>query len=231
MREPTMIKMFCAVPRRPDVSEQAFHDHWRHPHGSMALEIEAARHYTQTHRAESDLLNETQRRYDGIVEVWFDSEADAVGLPANPDYQLYLAPDEPNFIAVDGMHYVFTDEEIVDAGPEAGRNSAQDQLWRWDERPNSIKLIQLVEADGDIPWAHADDRALGRAIGALRHVRCRPRQALHPDGAAFVGIRELWWPTLTAFEAGVARGEAAFRALLDRPARAVCLVGTAERLR
>lgn len=210
---------------------QQFHDHWRHPHGSMALEIKTALHYTQLHRVDCALLGESQERYDGIVEVWFDSDLDAAELPANPAYAHYLAPDEPNFITVCDMRYVFTEEEVVDDGSEPSSPAWQDRLWRWNERPNSVKLLQLVETDGNQSWAQDEDRALGRRIGALRHVRCRPRPGLHAGGSAFLGVRELWWPTLTAFEAGVGGDPVAFRTLLDRPARSVSLVGIAERLR
>ena len=34
-----MIRFFALLPRRPDIDRQRFHDHWRHPHGTMGRQI------------------------------------------------------------------------------------------------------------------------------------------------------------------------------------------------
>lgn len=225
------IKMFCALPRRPDVTSQYFHDHWRHPHGSMGLEIPTNRRYIQTHRIPSSQLPESQARYEGIVEVWFDDATAARDLPDNPQYQRYLVPDEPRFVDMRGIRFLFTDEEILDPGPAVPHSSEEDLFWKEEQRATSIKLLQLVEADGELAWLQNNDIDLGRQIGALRHVRCHVNRDLHSENAAFVGVRELWWPTVTAFEEGVARNPGAFRLLVNRPAAAATMLGTAERFR
>jgi hypothetical protein len=40
-----MIKVFVAIPKRTDISEAAFHAHWREPHGRLALHIKPMRRY------------------------------------------------------------------------------------------------------------------------------------------------------------------------------------------
>ncbi|MDB5715200.1 MAG: hypothetical protein JWO15_2597 [Sphingomonadales bacterium] len=225
------IKMFCALPQKTGVTAQYFHDHWRHPHGSLGLEISTNLHYVQTHRIDSAVLPDSQSRYEGVVEVWFADVDAAAGLPDDPLYQRYLVPDEPNFIDMDGIRFLFTDEEVLDPGPALPHHRAEDLFWKEPERATSIKLLQLVEIDGALPWAQEKDIHLGRQIGAFRHTRCHVNSDLHPDGCSFIGVRELWWPTVTAFEEGVERCPQAFHELLDRPRVAATLLGTAERFR
>lgn len=74
-----------------------------------------------------------------------------------------------------------------------------------------------------------DDAELGRRIGALRHVRNTASAAVHGDDAAWLGARELWWPTQTAFERGVATDPEAFRELISSGGESVTLLAQAER--
>src|SRR3546814_6359332 len=56
------IKILATIPRRKDISEQQFHDHWRHPHGPLSKKIACLRGYVQSHRIVSPLLPDTQLR-------------------------------------------------------------------------------------------------------------------------------------------------------------------------
>jgi len=224
------VKMFCGIPRRKDVSQEFFRDHYRHPHGTLGKNISTLRNYVQSHHIHSDLLGEEQTRFEACAEAWFDSPRDAAGMGTEPVYTKYLIPDEPLFIDMDEIRYVWTDEEVIMSGADAADGASDgDAAFRIDNRPNSIKLLQFVEAEGPERWDQDDDVELGRRIGALRHVRCRPYPGMHPDGAFVIGIRELWWPTQWDMKAGVARDEGSFKALLSRPAKATAFVCQAER--
>ncbi|MFD2580222.1 hypothetical protein ACFSTD_19915 [Novosphingobium colocasiae] len=52
------VKMFGAIPRKPGITSKWFHDHYRHPHGTMGRHISTMRAYTQSHQVHSDLLGE-----------------------------------------------------------------------------------------------------------------------------------------------------------------------------
>ncbi|TWB43565.1 hypothetical protein FBZ98_1151, partial [Rhizobium sp. ERR 922] len=45
----------------------------------------------------------------------------------------------------------------------------------------------------------------------------------------FLGARQLWWPTLTAFQDGVDADRAAFEELLARAGHAVTMLAVSER--
>ena len=94
------MKLIAAIPRKPGVPLQEFHDHWRHPHGTMARHIGTIRKYWQSHQLPRPLLDDRQSRYEGIAEAWMDSAADALAIAIEPVYVADVQPDELNFIDV-----------------------------------------------------------------------------------------------------------------------------------
>ncbi|MET0545224.1 MAG: EthD domain-containing protein [Caulobacterales bacterium] len=222
------VKMFGAIPRRPDVSVQYFHDHYRHPHGTLGRGISTMRAYVQSHQIHSDLLGPTQTHFEACAEVWFDCVQDAKDFPNEPIYVRDLIPDEPLFVDMDKLRFCFATEEILKSGPDI-RDTVGDTQWRLDTRPLSVKLLQFVQTEGGDRWDQDNDLDLSNRIGAFRHVRCRPNPELHPDGAFVVGIRELWWPTQFDMEAGIAADQEAWRALFNRPKTHIAFVANAER--
>jgi len=109
-------------------------------------------------------------------------------------------------------------DEILSSGPDRNQPlSRGDYLWFEDERSINIKLIQFIDTSLRDARRGAQDLELGRAVGALRHVRCHPSDVVYGnDALAFGGVRELWWPTLTAFHRGVAAAPSAWQELTTR---------------
>src|SRR3546814_16512488 len=83
------IRMMAVFARRVGMTPQAFHDHWRDPHGSLGQGIRIIKRYVQRHQVDVDFLDADQNRYEGIAEVWFDSEADAAAFVTDPAYVAY----------------------------------------------------------------------------------------------------------------------------------------------
>jgi uncharacterized protein (TIGR02118 family) len=224
-----MIKFFGLIPRRPDISSDEFHDHYRHPHGTLGKEIPAFRGYVQSHQIGTDLLGENQTVFEAVAEVWFDNERDAVGLADDPHYLKHLQPDELNFVDMDKLKWLYTTEDVVLSGPDPRSPAplAHSLLQGMHlERPVTVKLLHF-DVDGDA----AEDRAdLANRLGAVRHVRCLPHAAIHADEApAFAEVHELWWPTRWDFERGVDGAEDELRALASRNSGSVTMLVTAER--
>ena len=48
-----MVKVFALIPRRGDISEQQFHEHWAGPHAQLALRITTLRRVTLSARTVS----------------------------------------------------------------------------------------------------------------------------------------------------------------------------------
>jgi hypothetical protein len=221
------VKVFVALPRLASVTVQEFHDHWRHPHATLGLGITTATHYVQSHRVDTHLLGAGQARYDGIAEVWFDNLSDATGMREHHVYREFLSPDEPTFIDMAELGFIVADEEVLMSGPNADPSmEVADAAWRERQRPTTTKLIQLFQSDATA-WVSDDDFTLGRSIGALRHTRCYANPAA--PGGSIRGVRELWWPTVSDFQRGVARARDAWERLLNQPKDAIALLASAER--
>jgi uncharacterized protein (TIGR02118 family) len=223
-----MIKFFGLIPRRPDISAAEFHDHYRHPHGTLGKEIPAFRGYVQSHQIDSELLGADQTRFEAVAEVWFDTAGDAVGLADDPHYLEHVKPDEPNFVDLDRLKWLYTTEEVLFSGRDPGEPTALAHrlLQRMHlERPSTVKLLHFAYQDGGADGA----TDLASRVGAARHVRCRPHAEIHADDEpAFAEVHELWWPTVWDFEAGAAGGDA-LRDLMQRPGGSVTLLAHAER--
>ncbi len=105
-----MIKFVMCITRHPDMTREAFRDYWMNKHGPFFMENAGAmmaRKYVQCHTVDSP-LNEGLRNsrgmlpeYDGVAEVWFDSEEEMIEAMNSPEGQKLsaaLLEDEGNFI-------------------------------------------------------------------------------------------------------------------------------------
>jgi uncharacterized protein (TIGR02118 family) len=105
-----MIKFVMCITRHPDMSREQFQDYWRNSHGPFFMRnasVMGAKKYVQSHTLKSP-LNEglrssrgMQPEYDGVAEVWFESEAALIQGMSSPEGQKLgadLQEDEGNFI-------------------------------------------------------------------------------------------------------------------------------------
>jgi len=105
-----MIKMVMCLHRHPDMTREQFLDYWLNSHGPFFqknAEAMRAKKYVQSHTVDTP-LNEGLRssrgmlpEYDGVAEVWFESEQDLLEAMSSPEGQklgVALLEDEGNFI-------------------------------------------------------------------------------------------------------------------------------------
>ena len=105
-----MIKLVYCIRKRSDIDSQSFYRYWREEHGplvrSVAEAIGACR-YVQSHTVLPELnarmleSRKLQVPYDGITEVWWESEAaleQGMSSSAGIDAQRKLIEDESRFI-------------------------------------------------------------------------------------------------------------------------------------
>ena len=223
-----MIKFFGLIPRIKELPPQEFHDHWRHPHGTLALPIDTFRGYVQGHQFCHEALGDASSQFEGFAEVWFDDLRDATGLATHPQYLAYVKPDEPNFVDLPRLKWLNTTEDVVVAEPAGGHADHPGDL-AWDHKVahTSIKLLQLfVEPD---PLTRDEFREAALGAGALRAVRCSAVTADPAEVPAYSSVRELWWATLSAFEAATASQPEPLRRLLATSSGAETALMTAER--
>ena len=105
-----MIKLIMCLHRKADVSREQFQDYWRNNHGPFFMKNAAvmrAKKYVQSHTLDSPLNDGMQQSrgmqdaFDGVAEVWFDSEQDlmeAMGTDEFAQLGQALLDDESTFI-------------------------------------------------------------------------------------------------------------------------------------
>ena len=217
------IKLFGLISPRKDLTLEAFHDHYRHPHGTLALTMKTLSSYVQSHRIRIDLPGSEQERFAAIAEIGLATEDDLGSFRSEPNLVRYLVPDEPNFIDFSNSAFLPTRVQIWET---RARVSDAERFWTPDNRPISYKLIQLVRSG--VP-SSIDAAEIGSEIGALRVSWCAALQGSQSQKREFGAAREFWWPTLTSLRSGLARAPQAARQLLLDPAVGFSMFVQAER--
>ena len=105
-----MIKFIMCITRHPKMTREEFKDYWMNSHGPFFMsnaDAMGAKKYVQSHTLDTP-LNEglrtsrgMQAEYDGVAEVWFESEEALIEGMSSPEGQKLgaaLLEDEGNFI-------------------------------------------------------------------------------------------------------------------------------------
>lgn len=105
-----MIKFIMCLRRHPQMTREQFQDYWLNKHGPFFQENAGtmrSKRYVQSHTLISplnDALKESrgmQPEYDGVAEVWFESEEDLIEAMSSAEGQelsAALLKDEGNFV-------------------------------------------------------------------------------------------------------------------------------------
>jgi len=105
-----MIKFIMCCTRNSKMSRKEFQDYWLNSHAPLFQKFAdtyRAKKYVQCHTLETPLnqgLRESRGmlpEYDGVAEVWFESEQDlmeAMSSPEGQEVSAILLKDEGNFI-------------------------------------------------------------------------------------------------------------------------------------
>jgi len=108
--ELSMIKLVMCLRRRPDKTREEFQRYWLEEHGpyfQAKASVMRAKKYVQSHTLDTPLNGQfresrgMQPDYDGVAEVWFDSEEEMVAAMSTPEGQelaAALLEDEQGFI-------------------------------------------------------------------------------------------------------------------------------------
>ena len=120
-----MIKLVYCIRRREGMSAEEFRKHWREQHAPRVTQFAKALHarrYVQSHTLDSG-FNEALRAsrgartpYDGITEVWWDSEDDLAAAMKSRDgleAGRILLEDEGSFIDLQGSSLFLTEEHEI----------------------------------------------------------------------------------------------------------------------
>jgi uncharacterized protein (TIGR02118 family) len=88
-----MVKLAYVLQLRKDMDRKEAMRYWREVHGPIAARTPGLRRYVQNQASAS---TDGDLRFDGIAELWFDTQADLDTALASPEWRATIA-DVPNF--------------------------------------------------------------------------------------------------------------------------------------
>jgi uncharacterized protein (TIGR02118 family) len=207
-----MIKVFALIPKKPDISNEQFHRHWREVHAPLALRIKTLQRYVQSHRLPQPISGFTAAPYEGVAEVWFDAVETATGLRTNPDYLNGAYKDEPNFIDTAGLTFMLTRENVVVAGPAFAKDTPAVKGVFLVKRKPGLSVAEFQDY-----WRSKHAPLVPRTPHLLRYVQCHVLSETYESDTppAYDGVAELWWPNLEKFQESWASPELQVEQLND----------------
>lgn len=111
----TVIKLICFLKRKPGLSEDEFHTHWREVHGPLVKSTKSGQYavaYEQNHRTDGPLAQMGAADFDGVTVQWYRSVDDFIASTREADYAA-IADDMTNFLDTDKLTWILTEEAEV----------------------------------------------------------------------------------------------------------------------
>jgi len=192
-----MFKLFALIPKKPDISNEQFHRHWREIHAPLALRIKTVQRYVQSHRLPQSIPGFSASPYEGVAEAWLDSVETASGFRTNPDYLEGAHKDEPNFIDTSSLTFLLTRENVVVPGPAFAKDTSAVKCLFLVKRKPGMSVAEFQEY-----WRAKHAPLVPRTPHLLRYVQCHvlPETYESDTPPAYDGVAELWWPDVAKFQ-------------------------------
>jgi uncharacterized protein (TIGR02118 family) len=106
-----MVKVIVLLPRRTDLSPEAFQQHLRETHLSLVTKLPGLRRLMLNWVLPDP--NQPPPAYDAVSEDWFDDAAAMGAALASPEAQA-VATDMPNFLDPSRSAFLVVEEEEED---------------------------------------------------------------------------------------------------------------------
>ena len=114
-RNEPVIKLVCMVKRRPGMSIDDFHRHWRTVHSPLNCDTPSiARYfvrYERNHRTFADYDRPGASEFDGTAVEWYPSLQAFHDMIREPAYREVIYPDEERFLDRDHLLWLLTEKE------------------------------------------------------------------------------------------------------------------------
>ena len=195
-----MAHLLIAFKRKEGLSLADFSRHWREVHAPLATQMPGMRGYVQNHSA--SVVSRSQA-YDGVVEIWMDSEKALTAGFASQEYRQGAYADEPNFADVKDVVRLVTEDHVLREGEE--NSSPEPQI----KRLSFIK--RKLDWDRDEFFRYWKDVHGPMALalpGVQRYVQCHALASAYENGEPqYDGVAELWFETLGDLNFALASAE------------------------
>jgi uncharacterized protein (TIGR02118 family) len=116
-----MVKLIVLCKRRSDLSHEQFVRYWKHVHARLAQEDRnfwsRVRGYIQNYCLQPEGTSASDG-WDGVVELWFDTREEMDAAFSGEETKSILVADLQNFVDINSMITVATDENVVLTPPQ-----------------------------------------------------------------------------------------------------------------
>ncbi len=184
-----MAHLLIAFQRKDGLSLADFSRHWRTVHAPLAKQMPGLRGYVQNHS--SSVVSRSQA-YDGVVEIWMDSEDAITAAFRSKEYREGAYADEPNFADVKNMVRLVTTDQVLREGEE--HTSPEPRI----KRLSFIKRKPDWDRDEFFRcWKDVHGPLALALPGLQRYVQCHALPSAYERGEPqYDGVAELWFETL-----------------------------------
>ena len=185
-----MLHILYFITRKPSLSDAEFHRYWKDTHGPIAARIAQTWRYEQSHRIP---LEGTNSPYDGAAEAWIEDHAAMDALRTSAEYVNGALADEPNFIDMNRVEWLVTQDHVIKDGPQT---------------PQQVKgIFQLKRKPGmnleDFRqyWTTVHGPIVCELPGLQRYVQCHTIDAAYRYAEPkWDGVAQLWVKDLAAWD-------------------------------
>jgi len=185
-----MLHLLYFITKKSSLSDEAFNRYWKETHGPIAERITQTWRYGQSHRIPFEGTNSP---YDGAAEAWIENEAAMDALRQSPEYVNGALVDEANFIDLNRVEWLVTQDHVIKDGPQT---------------PQQVKgIFQLKRKPG---WSLEDYRKYWIDVhgpivcelpGLQRYVQCHTIDAAYRYAEPkWDGVAQLWVEDLAAWD-------------------------------
>src|SRR5581483_6093315 len=111
-----MVRLTCMLRRKAGMTPAEFHRYWRERHGPLVAGTRNGSYvlrYEQHPRPLSDYAGDDDPGYDGVTVQWYESMASYQASLAEPDFASVVAPDIAEFLDLERLHFVLTEDPLV----------------------------------------------------------------------------------------------------------------------
>lgn len=180
-----MIKVISLFKRKPEMSVEAFTDHWLNVHAELVRQVPGIRRYVQSQTIAS-AYRKGEPVYDGMAELWYDDTA-AMRMAAAVPVSRAAFEDNRNFLDLNTFVAIHTEEVIQLDGPV---------------NPSMVKLAEfpirrptLAPAEFHRYWSEVHGPLAAKIPQMRRYVQSHARLSSYRDGRLppFDGVAEVWF--------------------------------------
>ena len=185
-----MIHVLYFITRKPSVSDAEFHRYWREVHGPIAKKIPQLKRYAQSHRISFAGSNSS---YDGAAEVWLDNDAALNALRQSPEYLKGALADEPNFIDMNRVEWLVTNDHVILNGLQTPQ--LVKGIFQLKRKPG-MSLAEFRKY-----WLEVHGPIVCKLPGLRRYVQCHAVDAAYSYAEPrWDGVAQLWVDDLNAYQ-------------------------------